>query len=115
MLVAVFLVLVLVLAGVTSWNGRAAVVVLNETGCGLDVLSVNLNGLECSFRDVAPRSSVLCMGHAKGDGYVTVSFGGEGCDHKTVKTDEYANALFGWQGVLLLRADGTLGIAEVPR
>jgi hypothetical protein len=115
MLLSVFFLLVLLLAGFTYWSGRTVVVVLNETGCGLDVLSVNLNGLECSFRDVAPRSSVLCTGHAKGDGYVAVSFGGEGCGTGKIETDKYANALFGWQGVLLLRADGSLGVAEMPR
>ncbi|EPX57646.1 hypothetical protein D187_004785 [Cystobacter fuscus DSM 2262] len=75
MLLSVFFILVLLLVGFFYWSGRTAIVVLNETGCGLDVLSVNLNGLECSFR----------------------------------------NALFGWQGVLLLRADGSLGVAEMPR
>ena len=114
-LLSVFFILVLFLVGFFYWRGRTAIAVLNETGCGLDVLSVNLNGLECSFRDVAPRSSVLCTGRAKGDGYVAVSFGGEGCGHRTIGTDQYANALFGWQGVLLLRADGSLGVAEIPR
>lgn len=114
-LFAAILMMVCVAVGFSLWNGRTAIVVFNETGCSLDVLNVNLPGLDCVFGDVAPRSSVLCAGRSTGDGLIAVSFNGEGCVSRKINTEEYANPIFGWKGVLLLREDGTLGVAQMTR
>ncbi|QSQ23001.1 hypothetical protein JY651_49275 [Pyxidicoccus parkwayensis] len=114
-LVTVFLVLVGATAAVAYWLGRTTVLVLNETECVLSTLRVELPGLDCAYSDVAPRASVVCEGRASGDGLLSVVYEGGACGERSLRTQEFANPALGWNGVLLLRADGSLGAAPLPR
>jgi hypothetical protein len=113
--VAMVLLVLLFIAGVSFWRGGTAILVLNETGCDLNVLRVVMPGFECVFQNVPNRTSASCFGHARGDGLIALSLQGGECGDRQIGTEEYVNPLFGWQGILLLRSDGTLGVTELPR
>ena len=100
------LVLVAMIALASYVSGRTRIVLVNETGRELRVLTARIPGEACTFERVPVHGRVVCQGRANADGYLSVDFEFTDGGKVQVETAEFVNALLGLRGVVAVSADG---------
>ncbi|MBN8472252.1 hypothetical protein JYJ95_37595 [Corallococcus exiguus] len=91
-------------------SGRTRVVLVNETGRELRVLTARIPGEECVFERVPVHGRVACQGRANGDGDLFVGLEFTDGGKVQLGTGAFVNPLFGLRGVATVNADGGVSL-----
>jgi hypothetical protein len=105
--VAVGLLILVAIPAVAAYvSGRTRLVLVNETGRELRVLTARIPGEACMFERVPVHGRVVCQGRANGDGELDVDLEFTDGSKVQVQTPEFVNPLLGLRGVVTVDADG---------
>ncbi|AFE04620.1 hypothetical protein COCOR_02374 [Corallococcus coralloides DSM 2259] len=109
-LAAILLIGVAMVAIASYLMGRTRIVLVNETGRELRVLTARIPGEQCVFEKVPVHGRVVCQGRANGDGDLFIDL--EFTDGSKVQlgTGAFVNPLFGLRGVATVNADGGVSL-----
>lgn len=104
------LILVAIPALAAYLMGRTRIVLVNETGRELRVLTARIPGEACTFERVPVHGRVVCQGRADADGYLSVDLEFTDGSKVQVETAEFVNALLGLRGVATVNAEGGVSL-----
>ncbi|NNB86328.1 hypothetical protein HI113_13500 [Corallococcus exiguus] len=109
-LAAGLLVIVVIPALAIYVSGRTRIVLVNETGSELRVLTARIPGEECAFEKVPVHGRVVCQGRANADGDLSVDLEFTDGGKVQLETGAFVNPLLGLQGVATVNADGGVSL-----
>ncbi|NOK10327.1 hypothetical protein [Corallococcus exercitus] len=93
-------------------SGRTRIVLVNETGRELRVLTARIPGEECVFEKVPVHGRVVCLGRANADGDLSVNLEFTDGSKVQMEAGTFVNPLFGLRGVATVNADGGIRLQE---
>ncbi|RKH66503.1 hypothetical protein D7X96_21390 [Corallococcus interemptor] len=100
------LVFVVFIALASYVSGRTRLVLVNEAGRELRVLTARIPGEACTFERVPVHGRVVCQGRANADGDLAVDLEFTDGGKVQLETGEFVNPLLGLRGVVTVSADG---------
>ncbi|RKG64567.1 hypothetical protein D7V80_26520 [Corallococcus sp. CA054B] len=109
-LAAILLIGVAMVAIASYLMGRTRIVLVNETGRELRVLTARIPGEQCVFEKVPVHGRVVCQGRANADGDLLVDLEFTDGSKVQLETGEFLNPLFGFRGVATVKADGGVSL-----
>ncbi|MBN9686876.1 MULTISPECIES: hypothetical protein [unclassified Corallococcus] len=90
--------------------GRTRIVLVNETGRELRVLTARIPGEQCAFEKVPVHGRVVCQGRADADGELSVDLEFTDGSKVQLETRAFVNPLLGLRGVATVNADGGVSL-----
>ncbi|NOK38922.1 hypothetical protein [Corallococcus exercitus] len=93
-------------------SGRTRIVLVNEAGRELRVLTARIPGEECVFEKVPVHGRVVCQGRANADGYLSIDLELTDGGKTGLESTAFVNPLIGLRGVVTVNADGGIRVQE---